>query len=174
MFGCSDWGHIHRKADSLCAGTKIIPDRISVHIFDFDAISVTERSCAHVFPSIKWSVTYRKDFSYPQPQVAPNFLKRSFSPKFLKSLRRGTFKSTASVKCHFFFYNWTFWNENPLRLKSFCLWVSLCKYSPVVLGSFFIQGRVFRCLSPFWKTWSYFQTIDLKSLVVHLTKGEQG
>ena len=45
MFGWGDWGHIHTKADSPGVGTKIIPDRISVHISngDFDAISVTER-----------------------------------------------------------------------------------------------------------------------------------
>ena len=43
QFGCCGWGHIHTKADRSCASTKIIPDRISVHILngDFDEISVT-------------------------------------------------------------------------------------------------------------------------------------
>ena len=141
MFGWSDWGHIHTKADSPGAGTKIIPDRISVHISngDFDAISVTERSCAHASPSIKWS------FSHKVLQI---FLK--VSPKFFKNLRRVTFKCTASVKCHFFF-----WQLNCLKRKSF-------------------KGGEVRCLSPFLKTWFYFQTIYLKPRVVHLKKGIRG
>ena len=60
-----------------------------------------------------------KIFSSPQPQVAPNFLKRSFSPKFLKSLRRGTFKSTASVKCHFFLLQLNFLKRKPSQTKIF-------------------------------------------------------
>ena len=115
QFGCCGWGHIHTKADRSCASTKIIPDRISVHISngDFDAISVTERSCAHACPSIKWS------FSHMVLQI---FLK--VSPKFFKNLRRVTFKCTASLKWHFYFYNWTFWDENPLRPKAFSLWTT--------------------------------------------------
>ena len=184
MFGWSDWGHIHTKADSPGAGTKIIPDRISVHISngDFDAISVTERSCAHASPSIKWS------FSHKVLQI---FLK--VSPKFFKNLRRVTFKCTASLKWHFYFYNWTFWDENPLRPKAFSLWTTrglrsmvleieplfskwrqtsefsalnnndhllvLTKYSPVVLGSFSFKVEV-RCFSPFWKAWFYSKPLN--------------
>ena len=46
------------------------------------------------------------------------------SPKFFKNLRRVTFKCTASLKWHFYFYNWTFWDENPLRPKAFSLWTT--------------------------------------------------
>ena len=151
MFGWSDWGHIHTKADSPGAGTKIIPDRISVHISngDFDAISVTERSCAHASPSIKWSVTYRIDF-FPSLSLKLLQIFSKVSPKFFKNLRRVTFKCTASVKCHFFF-----WQLNFLKRKPF-------------------KGGEVRCLSPFLKTWFYFQTIDLKPRVVHLKKGIRG
>ena len=106
LFDCSGRGHIHTKADCSCAGTKIIPDRISVHISngDFDAISLTERSCAHASPLIRWSVTCQIDFLPSlSRKVLRIFLK--VSPKFFKDLRRVTFKCTTSVKCHLFFYN---------------------------------------------------------------------
>ena len=106
LFGCSGRGHIHTNADRSCAGTKILPDRISVHISngDFDAISVTERSWAHASPLIRWSVTCRIDFLPSlSHKVLQIFLK--VSPKFFKNLRRVTFKCTTSVKCHLFFYN---------------------------------------------------------------------
>ena len=125
QFGCCGWGHIHTKADRSCAGTKIIPDRISVHISngDFDAISVTERSCAHASPSIKWSVPYLIDF-FPSLSLKLLQIFLKVSPKFFKNLRRVTFKCTASLKWHFYFYNWTFWDENPLRPKAFSLWTT--------------------------------------------------
>ena len=90
IFGSCGWGHIHTKADRSCAGTKIMPDRICVHISkgDFEAISVTERSCAHVSPSIKWSVTYRIYFFC--------LASATRCSKF-KNLRRVRFKCTASV-----------------------------------------------------------------------------
>ena len=134
MFGCSDWGHIHRKADSPCAGTKIIPDKIFVHISngDFDPISVTERSCVHASSSIKGSVTYRIDF-FPSLSLKLLQIFLKVSPKFFKNRRLVTFKCTASVKCHFFFWQLNFLKrKNPLRPKSFSLWLLLCKYSPVV------------------------------------------
>ena len=46
------------------------------------------------------------------------------SPKFFKNLRRVTFKCTASLKWHFYFYIWTFWDENRLRPKAFSLWTT--------------------------------------------------
>ena len=194
MFGWSDWGHIHTKADSPGAGTKIIPDRISVHISngDFDAISVTERSCAHASPSIKWI------FSHKVVQI---FLK--VSPKFFKNLRRVTFKCTASLKWHFFLLQLNFLWRKPSQTESFfsldyprfeingleieplfSKWRQTSEFSALnnndhlLVQVFsccarvvFIQGGEVRCFSPFWKAWFYFQTIELKPRVVHLKKG---
>ena len=91
MFGCSGRGHIHTKADRSRAGTKILPDKTSVYISngDFDAISVTEQSCAHASPSIRWSVTCQIDFL---PNLSHKVLQIFFkvSPKFFKNLQRVT------------------------------------------------------------------------------------